>query len=90
MTWSYVDGAVNEAKEIYFLSNTTHVYSRRQVDFKTGQQKSWTGARRLLYVNAFTIAHARDVISKRTPSRVLASRRYCVKSLLATTLLQRY
>ena len=34
MTWSYVDGAVNEAKEIYFLSNTTHVYSRRQVDFK--------------------------------------------------------
>ena len=54
----------------YFLSNTTHVYSRRQVDFKTGQQKSWTGARRLLYMNVFSTAHAGDVISKRTPSRV--------------------
>ena len=32
------------SEEKYFLSNTTHVDSRRQVDFKTGELKSWTGA----------------------------------------------
>ena len=78
-----VDGAVNVGTKKCFLSNTTHDDSRRQIDFKTGELKSWTGARWLLHMNTFTMAHARDVISKRTPSSKLNSRRHCVKSLVA-------
>ena len=64
--WSVKLIETNILRPIYSPFKTP-VDQRSLVDMKTGELKSWTGARRPSRMKAFTITHAHDLILARTP-----------------------